>query len=68
MQILFAKNRDPYLLETHLPKIFDQSIQNSFNLYLFQLYLVQHICKQAKNVADKIIAERAGKLKGMDDE
>lgn len=54
MQILFAKNRDPYLLETHLPKIFDQSIQNSFNLYLFQLYLVQHICKQAKNVADKI--------------
>lgn len=54
MQILFAKNRDPYLQDAHIPKLFDQSIQNSFNLYLFQLYLLQNVCKQARNVADKI--------------
>lgn len=40
--------------ETHIPKIFEQSIQNSFVLYLFQIYLIQNICKQAKLVADKI--------------
>ncbi|MEP7266355.1 MAG: transcription antitermination factor NusB [Saprospiraceae bacterium] len=54
MQLLFSKNRDPFLSENHIPKIFEQSIQNSFNLYLFQLYLIQYICKQAKNLADKI--------------
>lgn len=54
MQILFSKNRDPYLQESHIPKIFEQSIQNSFSLYLFQLYLIQQICKQASTSADKI--------------
>ena len=54
MQILFSKNRDPYLQEAHIPKIFEQSIQNSFTLYVFQLYMIQSICKQAKHVADKI--------------
>ena len=54
MQILFSKNRDAYIQETHLPKLLDQSLQQSFDLYLFQLFLVQKICEQSKNIADKI--------------
>lgn len=54
MQILFSKNRDAYIQEAHLPKLLDQSLQQSFDLYLFQLYLVQKVCEQAKNIADKI--------------
>jgi len=54
MQLLFSKNRDPFLLDTNVPKIFEQAIQNSFTLYLFQLYLIQNICRQAQNLADKI--------------
>lgn len=54
MQILFSKNRDAYIQEAHLPKLLDQSLQQSFDLYLFQLFLVQKICEQSKNIADKI--------------
>lgn len=54
MQILFARNRDAFIQEAHLPKMLDQSLRQSFDLYLFQLYLIQKVCEQAKNVADKI--------------
>jgi N utilization substance protein B len=54
MQILFSRNRDAFIQEAHLPKMLDQSLRQSFDLYLFQLYLIRKICEQAKNVADKI--------------
>lgn len=54
MQILYSKNRDPFLQDSNLDKLFDASVKSSGNLYLFQLYLIEKICRQAKMEADLI--------------
>jgi len=53
MQLLFSQNRDPLLTDTKVIQLYDVSVKKSFELFLFNLYIVTRITAYAEEDAKK---------------
>ncbi len=62
MQVLYAQNRDKELRDTEVMKLYKSSIEGTFDIFLFNLYLIIEVTKvsvedEAKRVSKYIVSE-----------
>jgi len=53
MQLLFSQNRDPLLTDTKVIQLYDVSVKKSFELFLFNLYILVKVTEYAEEDAKK---------------
>ncbi len=62
MQVLYAQNRDKELRDAEVMKLYKSSIEGTFDIFLFNLYLIVEVTKvsvedEAKRVSKYIVSE-----------
>jgi len=62
MQVLYAQNRDKELRDSEVLKLYKSSIEGTFDIFLFNLYLIMEVAKvsvedEAKRVSKYIVSD-----------